>query len=150
MRRDKSDLVIRQLGAQKVQTCLSRRSSARTSQPLQRSCTFTFLSTGCGMNGLGAILAARAGHSHRGSVCVCVSNPGQRVFHHHSFHFTWAGGHGARLQTVSNKAMQSGGISSLASWTYLLVLSQAVTPLFRVLLHGPSCFHPQTSVLQLT
>ena len=72
MRRDKSDLVIRQLGAQKVQTCLSRRSSARTSQPLQRSCTFTFLSTGCGMNGLGAILAARAGHSHRGSVCVCV------------------------------------------------------------------------------
>ena len=30
-----------------------------------------------------------------------------------------AGGHGTRLQTVSNKAMQSGGISSLASWTYL-------------------------------
>ena len=25
-------------------------------------------------------------------VCVCVSNPGQRVFHHHSFHFTRAGG----------------------------------------------------------
>ena len=25
-------------------------------------------------------------------VCVCVSNPGQRVFHHHSFHFTQAGG----------------------------------------------------------
>ena len=23
---------------------------------------------------------------------MCVSNPGQRVFHHHSFHFTWAGG----------------------------------------------------------
>ena len=30
-----------------------------------------------------------------------------------------AGGHATRLQTVSNKAMQSGGISSLASWTYL-------------------------------
>ena len=27
--------------------------------------------------------------------------------------------HGTRLQTLSNKAMQSGGISSLASWTYL-------------------------------
>ena len=24
-------------------------------------------------------------------VCVCVSHPGQRVFHHHSFHFTQAG-----------------------------------------------------------
>ena len=26
--------------------------------------------------------------------------------------------------------------------TYLLVLSQAVTPLFRALFHGPSCFSP--------
>ena len=56
------------------------------------------------------------------SMCVCVGplqSQGSTRIVLIVFSFCRAGGHGTRLQTVSNKAMQSGGISSLASWTYL-------------------------------
>ena len=58
-------------------------------------------------------------------LCVCVC---QRLFLRLSHTVSLkaferkkkeAGGHGTRLKTVSNKAIQSGGTSSLASWTYL-------------------------------
>ena len=57
--------------------------------------------------------------SFQRSVCVCVPSGVTRFLLDCILVCIFAGGHSTRLQTVSNKTMQSGGISSLASWTYL-------------------------------
>ena len=56
-------------------------------------------------------------------VCVCVRSG--RIPCHHNPVFHQQGGHGARLQTVPNKAVQSGGIRSLINSAYLQHLSDS-------------------------
>ena len=73
---------------------------------------------------------------------VCVSTPvskGSTL----QFPLFTQGGREDLQGSAQRSSLQDPRKRKLITSVHLLVLSQAVTPLFQVLIHGPSCFHPQ-------
>ena len=84
------------------------------------------------------------------ATCVCPPLDKGSSFHH-SFHLNAQGGSDPFSSHCLTKTLLIGCDirRGLISELYLPSFPHAVTLLFHFLIHGPSCFHPQTSVLQL-
>ena len=75
-------------------------------------------------------------------VCVCVSTSVTKSFCFFST-FKSQGGREDLQGSAQRSSLQDPRKRKLITSVYLLVLPQAVTPLFHFLIHGPSCFHPR-------
>ena len=82
------------------------------------------------------------------TVCVCVSTPGQRVFHRHLLHqfstkFHSQGGQACHIQPGPTKLGCGRGSTKGRFGVYLQQLLHKLSNLF-CCFHGSSCYHPQT------